>query len=213
MDHSVSTKPAASSAASSSRRRWVLATSMCSLACLFLLSAGILLATAGYRPFQPRAAAAWDRFSRVQQKAAAPAPSSPPLARPAASHHAAPAPAPDPTSGSPDWSPEDDEEEDAGPPALAPAPSDSEEGEDDEDTHCDLFDGEWVEEPAGSYPLYDAAECPFLSDQVACRRNGRPDSGYERWRWQPRGCGGRTRSQASFHLHCIASDGIYPSIP
>lgn len=177
---------------------------MCSLACIFLLSAGILLAAAGYRPFQPRtaAAAAWDRFSRVQQKAAL----APLMARTGSSHHAAAAPAPAPDAISPSaaggpadyWGPED--EEDAGPPpAPAPAPSSEEAAageEDDEDAQCDLFDGEWVEEPAGSsaYPLYDAAECPFLSDQVACRRNGRPDSSYERWRWQPRGCGGRTRS-------------------
>jgi len=197
--------PPAAGAGASSARRWVLATSMCSLACIFLLSAGILLAAAGYRPFQPRtaaAAAAWDRFSRVQQKAAL----APLMARTGSSHHAAAAPAPAPDAISPSaaggpadyWGPED--EEDAGPPpAPAPAPSSEEAAageEDDEDAQCDLFDGEWVEEPAGSsaYPLYDAAECPFLSDQVACRRNGRPDSSYERWRWQPRGCGGRTRS-------------------
>jgi hypothetical protein len=192
----------------------VLTTSMCSLACLFLLSACILLAAAGYRPFQPRTAAAWDRFSRVQQKAAPASP--PPLAPRGSSHHAA-APAPGAISPSAGGGPADyrsPEEEDGGPPAPAPAPAPSEEaGEDDEGAQCDLFDGEWVEEPAGSYPLYGAAECPFLSDQVACRRNGRPDSGYERWRWQPRGCGGRTRSQ-SFHLHCnIVSDGIPVSIP
>ncbi|CAD6237867.1 unnamed protein product [Miscanthus lutarioriparius] len=187
MDHSMKPPPAAGAAASSSRR-WVLATSMCSLACLFLLSAG-------YRPLQPRTAAAWDRFSRVQQKAAPSPP--PPLAPRGSSPHAAPAPdaiSPSAGGGPADyWSPED--EEDAGPPAPAPAPAPSEEaGEDDGDAQCDLFDGEWVEEPAGyGYPLYDAAECPFLSDQVACRRNGRPDSGYERWRWQPRGCSGRTR--------------------
>nr|AVY91647.1 leaf senescence related protein-like [Saccharum hybrid cultivar SP80-3280] len=186
--------PAAGSSAASSARRWVLATSMCSLACLFLLSACILLAAAGYRPFQPRTAAAWDRFSRVQQKAAPASP--PPLAPRGSSHHAA-APAPGAISPSAGGGPADyrsPEEEDGGPPAPAPAPAPSEEaGEDDEGAQCDLFDGEWVEEPAGSYPLYGAAECPFLSDQVACRRNGRPDSGYERWRWQPRGCGGRTR--------------------
>jgi hypothetical protein len=169
--------------------------SMCALACLFLLSAGILLAAAVYRPFQSRAAASWDPFSRVQQKEEAPAP--PPLAR-RGSYRAAP-PAPDavsPSAGGPaDWSPDDDDDADAGPPSPAPAPSEEGWGDGDEDAQCDLFDGEWVEDAAG-YPLYDAAECPFLSDQVACRRNGRPDSGYERWRWQPRGCGGTTRLQA-----------------
>ncbi|PUZ55841.1 hypothetical protein GQ55_5G244500 [Panicum hallii var. hallii] len=169
MDHS--TKPAAALPASSTRR-WVLATSLCSLACLFLLSAGLMLVAAGYRPFQPGTAAPWDRFSRVQS----------------ASHAAAVAPAPDSSSSDAlDLGHED--EEDAEPPA--PAPAAAEEAGDD-DSECDLFDGKWVEEPVG-YPLYGAAECPFLSDQVACRRNGRPDSGYERWRWRPRGCGGRTR--------------------
>ncbi|TKW15350.1 hypothetical protein SEVIR_5G232300v4 [Setaria viridis] len=183
MDHSV--KPAAALSASSSRR-WALATSLCTLACLFLLSAGLLLVAAGYRPFQPRAVAAWDRFSRLQKAASAPP------AR--GSPDAAVAPAPGASSpGGLDWGQED--KEDAGPPAPAPAPAE-EEGEDDgaggDDSECDVFEGEWVEEPVG-YPLYDAAECPFLSDQVACRRNGRPDSGYEQWRWRPRGCGGRTR--------------------
>ncbi|CAO2179223.1 unnamed protein product [Urochloa humidicola] len=185
MDHS--TKPAAAAlpAPSSSRRR-VLATSLSSLACLFLLSAGLLLlAAAGHRPLRPRVAAAWDRFSRVQTK--------PPPAPPAGgSHDAAPAPAPGWASpgGLDDWGQEDDEEEDAGPPAPAPAPAEG--VEDDGERDCDVFDGEWVEEEASGYPLYDA-ECPFLSDQVACRRNGRPDSGYEQWRWRPRRCGARTR--------------------
>ncbi|CAL4962653.1 unnamed protein product [Urochloa decumbens] len=187
MDHS--TKPA--SATSSSRRR-VLATSLCSLACLFLLSAGLLLllAAAGRRPFlQPRAATVWDRFSKLQTK-------------PALGSHdtddVAPAPAPGARFSSPgglddDWGQQDDEE-DAGPPAPAPAPAADGLGDDEGgDGECDVFDGEWVEEEAAGYPLYDAAECPFLSDQVACRRNGRPDSGYEQWRWRPRRCGDRTR--------------------
>uniref|UniRef100_J3MA90 Uncharacterized protein n=1 Tax=Oryza brachyantha TaxID=4533 RepID=J3MA90_ORYBR len=67
----------------------------------------------------------------------------------------------------------------------APAPTQGE-------VRCDLFDGSWVYDPAG-YPLYDARECPFLSDQVTCRRNGRPDSGYEHWRWQPRECAAALR--------------------
>ncbi|KAJ6801531.1 protein trichome birefringence-like 36 [Iris pallida] len=50
---------------------------------------------------------------------------------------------------------------------------------------CDLSKGEWVLD--GSYPLYDAG-CPYLSTEARCRRNGRPDSDYEKWRWKPRHC-------------------------
>ncbi|KAL0910456.1 hypothetical protein M5K25_021441 [Dendrobium thyrsiflorum] len=50
---------------------------------------------------------------------------------------------------------------------------------------CDLALGEWVFDR--SYPLYEES-CPFLSSQLSCRRNGRPDSDYEKWRWKPRRC-------------------------
>ncbi|URE10598.1 hypothetical protein MUK42_23368 [Musa troglodytarum] len=50
---------------------------------------------------------------------------------------------------------------------------------------CNLSVGEWVFDP--SYPLY-APGCPYLSTQFSCRRNGRPDSDYERWRWKPKQC-------------------------
>ncbi|EEE64866.1 hypothetical protein OsJ_19723 [Oryza sativa Japonica Group] len=83
--------------------------------------------------------------------------------------------------------------------AAAPAPSPATAAASDgspapaqDEVRCDLFDGSWVYDPAG-YPLYDAGECPFLSDQVTCRRNGRPDSGYEHWRWQPRRCAAALR--------------------
>lgn len=50
---------------------------------------------------------------------------------------------------------------------------------------CDFSIGEWVYDK--SYPLYDAT-CPYLSTQVSCRRNGRPDLDYEKWRWRPQHC-------------------------
>ncbi|GFS45591.1 similar to TRICHOME BIREFRINGENCE-LIKE 4 [Actinidia rufa] len=37
-------------------------------------------------------------------------------------------------------------------------------------------------------PLYDEFQCPFLSDQVSCQRNGRPDFGYESWSWEANDC-------------------------
>ncbi|THU72742.1 hypothetical protein C4D60_Mb04t15400 [Musa balbisiana] len=52
---------------------------------------------------------------------------------------------------------------------------------------CDVFDGRWVYDRK-RYPLYRSRWCPFLTDQVSCQRNGRPDSDYEHWRWQPNGC-------------------------
>ncbi|CAI9091357.1 OLC1v1026366C1 [Oldenlandia corymbosa var. corymbosa] len=50
---------------------------------------------------------------------------------------------------------------------------------------CDLTSGKWVYDQ--TYPLYDSS-CPYLSNAVACQKNGRPDSDYEKWRWKPDGC-------------------------
>lgn len=50
---------------------------------------------------------------------------------------------------------------------------------------CDMSVGEWVYDR--SYPLYDAS-CPYLSAQVSCRKNGRSDLDYEKWRWKPQHC-------------------------
>lgn len=52
---------------------------------------------------------------------------------------------------------------------------------------CNLFEGRWVDDPNGR-PLYHASQCPFLSDQVSCQRNGRPDFHYENWRWEASQC-------------------------
>ncbi|MQM04628.1 hypothetical protein Taro_037432 [Colocasia esculenta] len=53
---------------------------------------------------------------------------------------------------------------------------------------CDLYDGGWEEDREGRYPLYRAGSCPYVDDAYACQENGRPDTGYLKWRWKPYGC-------------------------
>ena len=51
---------------------------------------------------------------------------------------------------------------------------------------CDVFEGNWVWDE--SYPLYASTNCSFLDQGFRCSENGRPDSIYTKWRWQPKGC-------------------------
>ncbi|KAF8397199.1 hypothetical protein HHK36_016106 [Tetracentron sinense] len=37
---------------------------------------------------------------------------------------------------------------------------------------CDVFSGKWVFDNTW-YPLYNVSDCPYMSDQLACRKHGR----------------------------------------
>ncbi|XP_020583651.1 protein trichome birefringence-like 42 isoform X2 [Phalaenopsis equestris] len=78
------------------------------------------------------------------------------------------------------------------PPALAPviAPSPQPNAAPEallQKQTCNLLEGRWVYDPK-EYPLYTERQCPFLSQQVNCQKNGRPDSDYMHWKWEPQGC-------------------------
>lgn len=51
---------------------------------------------------------------------------------------------------------------------------------------CDIFDGKWVRDE--SKPYYPLGSCPLIDRDFDCHLNGRPDSEYVKWKWQPNGC-------------------------
>ncbi|CAM6113127.1 unnamed protein product [Calypogeia fissa] len=51
---------------------------------------------------------------------------------------------------------------------------------------CDLTVGKCVRDPAG--PLYRFDQCMVLSGPQNCQKNGRPDHGYESYKWEPDHC-------------------------
>lgn len=53
-------------------------------------------------------------------------------------------------------------------------------------TDCDIYTGTWVYD--GSSLMYNTSTCPFAETGFSCQENGRPDSDYLKWRWQPLAC-------------------------
>ncbi|KAH7514645.1 protein trichome birefringence-like 3 isoform X1 [Ziziphus jujuba] len=52
---------------------------------------------------------------------------------------------------------------------------------------CTVGNGKWVFNRSIK-PLYTDRSCPYLDRQVSCAMNGRPDSNYTHWEWQPEDC-------------------------
>ncbi|XP_024377429.1 protein trichome birefringence-like 11 isoform X1 [Physcomitrium patens] len=51
---------------------------------------------------------------------------------------------------------------------------------------CDIAHGKWVYDE--TYPLYRSRNCPFVDPGFRCEENGRPDTDYMKYRWQPNDC-------------------------
>uniref|UniRef100_A0ACD5TA35 Uncharacterized protein n=1 Tax=Avena sativa TaxID=4498 RepID=A0ACD5TA35_AVESA len=59
--------------------------------------------------------------------------------------------------------------------------------QEDEEEECDVFSGSWVRDEE-AHPLYREEDCPYIQPQLTCQAQGRPDRGYQSWRWQPHDC-------------------------
>ncbi|MFS7951640.1 putative PMR5 domain, trichome birefringence-like family [Helianthus anomalus] len=39
-----------------------------------------------------------------------------------------------------------------------------------------------------SYPLYELCSCSLIDEQFNCFNSGRPDLGFQKYKWNPKGC-------------------------
>ncbi|XP_014516142.1 protein trichome birefringence-like 3 [Vigna radiata var. radiata] len=56
-----------------------------------------------------------------------------------------------------------------------------------EPEECDFRNGKWVFN-SSIKPLYSGTSCPYISRPYSCVKNGRVDSDYQYWEWQPEDC-------------------------
>ncbi|PHT37502.1 Protein trichome birefringence-like 9 [Capsicum baccatum] len=54
-------------------------------------------------------------------------------------------------------------------------------------TYCDYSYGKWIFDESYFLDQYND-NCPFLDPGFRCRKSGRRDLNYQKWRWQPQGC-------------------------
>lgn len=54
-------------------------------------------------------------------------------------------------------------------------------------TYCDYSFGKWIFDESYFLDQYNE-NCPFLDPGFRCRKSGRTDLNYQKWRWQPQGC-------------------------
>lgn len=52
---------------------------------------------------------------------------------------------------------------------------------------CNLFQGKWIQDPAGS-PLYTNYSCKTIPFKRNCFLNGRNDTDFLNWKWKPDDC-------------------------